>query len=321
METASRDCYPVHIPSVTPASVNKIECPECREKHEAKKEEKSFPQNKYILTRIKTKPSKQPTTIEFEKCEEHGKELSLYCKEPDCGKIICRLCLGKHHKRHNVIAIEEQRKDVLMRDLARIDLNLETKVKIMSQAKKNMEERTKSVIEEIKKKKEEFDRHYEMIIEKGEGLSRIQNLLIDYKVSEMNSNLEVLRSLKQDIWNKEEISQEDIMNSQEAVRGIIENINEKLSGERCFDYPVITMGGSSVEEFLGEVTRHEITVSMPKLQKQIEGQLIPRTINDADELICTGIFKFLPRKKSALHKAVFDRKNFQNFENNSIADH
>ena len=129
----------------------------------------------------------------------------------------------------------------------------------------------------------------------------------------MNSNLELLRTLKQDIRTEEEISHEDIMNSQEAARGIIEKINANLSGERCFDYPVITMGESSVEEFLGEVTRQEIFVSMPKLQKQMEGQLIPRTIKDADEWLCTGIFKFLPRKKfcstqSCVPGSGFNRK-------------
>ena len=37
------------------------ECPECRQKHEAKKEEKSFPQNKYILTQIKMKSAQEQT--------------------------------------------------------------------------------------------------------------------------------------------------------------------------------------------------------------------------------------------------------------------
>ena len=51
---------------------NKIECPECREKHEAENKEKSFPQNKYILTQIKRKSSKEQSTAhEFQKCVDH----------------------------------------------------------------------------------------------------------------------------------------------------------------------------------------------------------------------------------------------------------
>ena len=282
-----------------------IECPECHEKHEAKKEEKSFPQNKYILAQIKRKPSKQPTTIEFEKYEEHGMELrNLFCKEPGCGMPICRLCLTKYHKKHNIIHIEAQEKDILMRHLMKTDTNLETVVEILSKAKKNIGERTQSVIDKIKKKKEEFDRHFENIIKEAEVKNQLQNKQIDDEVSAMNSNIELLRSLTQNIENEEEISHEEIMNSQETLRGIIENFNVNLSGERSFEYPVMTMAGSSANEILGVVTQDKVTVSMPDLSKEIEGQLVPRTIKNATELKCTGMFKFLFRNHFALRKPV-----------------
>ena len=281
---------------------NKIECPECRDKHEAKKDEKSLPQNKYILTQIKRKSShEQPTVHKFQKCIDHRKELSnLFCREPGCGMPICRLCLRKHHKKHDVIHIEEQEKEVLMTDLMRIDMNLGIKVELMLQAKKNIGERTQSVIEEIQKKKEEFDRHFEKMIKEAEGQNKLQNMLIDDEVSAMNSNIELLRSLRQNFENEEEISHEEIMNNQETVRGIFENINVNLSGERSFGYPVITMGGSSAEEFLGEVTQDEITVCLPDVLKQIEAQLIPSAIKDATELKCTGKFTL-----NFLHKLVY----------------
>ena len=257
-------------------------------KHEAKKEEKSFPQNKYILTQIKRKPPKQPTTIGFQKCEEHRKELSLYCKEPDCGKPICRLCLGKHHKKHDIIAIEEQGKEVLMRDLMRIDMNLGTKVEMILQAKKNIGERTKSTIEEIKRKKEEFDRHFQKMIKEAEGQSRLQSMLIDDEISAMYSNIQLLRSLRQNIQNEEEISHEEIISSREAIRGIIENINANLSGERSFEYPVVSLFGCFVEEFLGDVTQEEITIPMPDLHTEMKEQVIPKNITNAAELNCTS---------------------------------
>ena len=253
---------------------NKIECPECREKHEAKKEEKSFPQNKYILTQIKRKSAEEQTkACEFQKCIDHEKELSnLFCREPGCGMPICRLCLIKDHRKHDVINIEKQEKEVLMKDLVRTDINLETKVEMMSQAKKDIEEGTKSFVEEIKKKKEEFDRHFQMMIKEAELKNKLQSMLIDDEVSAMNSNLDLLRSLRQNIENEEEISHEEILNSQETVRGIIENINVNLSGERSFEYPVKTVGRYFAEDILGEITRQEITVSLQDVQKQIGGQ-------------------------------------------------
>ena len=65
----------------------KLECPECRVKHKAKNEEKSFAQNKYILSQIKKKINKEDSLDEFKKCEEHGKELNLFCRSPGCDKI------------------------------------------------------------------------------------------------------------------------------------------------------------------------------------------------------------------------------------------
>ena len=220
----------------------------------------------------------------------------MFCREPGCGMPICRLCLIKDHRKHDVINIEKQEKEVLMRNLIRTDMNLETKVEIMLQAKKNIEERTKSVIEEIKTKKEEFDRHFEKMIKEAEEQNKLQNMLIDDEVSAMNSNIELLRSLRQNIQNEEEISHEEFMNNQETVREIIENSNVNLSSQRLFQRPVITMGGLSAEEILGEVTQDEITIYMPDLQKQTEEQLTPRAIKYATELKCTGRFNLFCRK-------------------------
>ena len=283
---------------------HKLECPECREKHEAKKEEKSFPQNKYILTQMKRKSAQeQPKAHEFQKCLYHVKELSnLFCKEPGCRKPICRLCLIKNHKKHDVIDIEECKKEVLMKDLIRTCKNLETKVEMMSQTKETIGERTKSAIEEIKQKKEEFDRHFEKMTTEAEEQNRLQNLLISDEISAMNSNLELLKSLRQNIENEEEISHEEIFNSQETVTGIVENINVNLSGERSFGYPAVSLDRCSIQEFLGEVTREEITVSLPDLQKRIDGQLVPRAIKDATELKCKGTFKCLCRKHALCTK-------------------
>ena len=128
----------------------------------------------------------------------------------------------------------------------------------------------------------------------------------------MNSNLELLRSLRQNIENEGVISHEEILNSQETVKGIIENINANLSGERSFECPFLTRGESSVEEFLGEVTRDEISVSLPDVPKQIKEQLIPRAIKDATELKCTGTFKFSVQTCVLIFSASFISKKTVN---------
>ena len=274
-----------------------IECPECRKKHEAKSEEKSFPQNKYLLNQIKKKPNAQPSRpSQFETCERHGEELNLFCTESRCRKAICRLCLRKQHRGHVAFPIEDHERDVLMQELETINKNLATKVEMISAAKKNIEHRTKVVMEEIQKKKEEFFRHFEKMIKEIEEKNKLEHTYIDKEVSAIKSNIDLLKSLKQNIEKEEEMRHEEIMSSQETVRGIIENINANLPGERSFGYPAASLNPSSAEEILGGVTREEITISMPDLQMEMDEQVITRLTTNASELKCTGKFYSVLRK-------------------------
>ena len=88
----------------------KLQCPECRAKHDARNKEKSFPQNKYLLIQINRKPTEtrelQSERREKELCEEHGKVVVLFCKETGCQKPICVLCFKKYHKRHDIIDVD-----------------------------------------------------------------------------------------------------------------------------------------------------------------------------------------------------------------------
>ena len=199
---------------------NKLDCPECKTKHKAANKEKSFPQNKYVLTLMKRKTSnEQSTPNEFVKCEDHGEDLNMYCQEPECNTPVCRTCLRTEHKGHLAFPIEEQEKDVLMKDLKKIKWNLEAKVEMISDARKHIGNRTTVVIEEINKKKEEFDRYFEKMITEAEGQNRQSNMLIDNEISAMNSNLDLLRSLQQRMENDEVMSYEEIMNNQDTVWG------------------------------------------------------------------------------------------------------
>ena len=109
---------------------NKIECPEGREKHEAKKEAKSFSQNKYILVQMKRGTPKldhaQP-----ERCREHGKELNIFCKEPECQLIICLSCLCRDHKKHDFVELEDRKKElteILQKNVKTVAETLEKKM-------------------------------------------------------------------------------------------------------------------------------------------------------------------------------------------------
>ena len=148
---------------------NQIECPKCKSRHEIRKEGKTFPQNRYIMAHIKRKNTEQQTPSEFEKCEEHGKELNLFCLNSECYKAVCRTCLRKKHKKHDITDIEEHEKETLVRDTLQTELNLKAKSEIISEARNSIGHRTVSVIEMIKKKKEETLNFFDKMIKETEG--------------------------------------------------------------------------------------------------------------------------------------------------------
>ena len=119
-----------HVPRILPCShtlcekclkqlvrENHLECPECREKHRVVNEVKTFPQNKYILAYIRRKEAeniKSEQELNTVTCEKHGKEMTLYCKNPDCSTTICQTCLTRQHRGHDVVEIEEVERKALL---------------------------------------------------------------------------------------------------------------------------------------------------------------------------------------------------------------
>ena len=252
-----------------------VECSECEEKHEAKQEEESFPQNKYILSQIKTKSwKKQPIAHEFQKCEEHGNTLNIFCKEPGCNKPICRSCLTKQHQKHEVTLIEELEKEALARDVVKMKVNLETKVKIMCDARKNIGGKCKEVVDEIKKKRELINKYFEKMIKETEGQNQLADVYIDDELSAMYSNIELLSAIQKDIERGKNMNYEEIMRNRDTVIGITEHNARDLSGNRSFNYPDYVIadralaaelsGESFAEELLGRVVRRNHTLPLPR---------------------------------------------------------
>ena len=79
-----------------------LRCPFDKITHPAKQKEKSFSQN--ILNQIRRISMEEKQKISRRR-EEHGKELSLFCKEPGCQTPICVTCLRCHHRKHDFVWI------------------------------------------------------------------------------------------------------------------------------------------------------------------------------------------------------------------------
>ena len=168
----------VHVPRILPCGHsmchncvgrliqrNKLECPDCRMKHEAKNKEKSFPRNKHILVQMSRRTSK-PGHVQPEKCREHGKELNIFCKEPGCQRIICRICLSRNHRRHEVVDAEEGMNeviDILQKNIKAVTDNLQKKIRIITTAKKDAAKNIDRNLNELKIKKQYMMKKYDEI--------------------------------------------------------------------------------------------------------------------------------------------------------------
>ena len=143
----------------------KIECPECRKTHAVVEGVKTFPQNKYILTNIRRKHNTRndfddnDSEKKIAKCPEHGKDIILYCKRLDCQKSICQVCITKYHRGHDVVDIDEVKKEVKEILLSNIKLakeDLQRKRNKISAANIETKSKTEICISSLKAKKEEI---------------------------------------------------------------------------------------------------------------------------------------------------------------------
>ena len=264
----------------------KLECPECRAKHDAKNEEKSFPQNKYILIQIRrsVKSNEERVPKGYDRCKDHGKELSLFCQEPDCQIAICQSCLLKYHKKHDAVELEEEMKQSVIVEVEKIRKNLNSKMLLISSVKEDIEKKTEESINELRRKQEEINRQIEEMINKALETKRETNLHLDDEISAMNVNVVLLDNIFQNIERKDEINYEEIAGIQEMVKEIHENNMKHFSGTRNFRYPKILMDQDIVKSLKKAVLSEDITID---LTKNINPGDV--SITSASDVHCSGM--------------------------------
>ena len=239
---------------------NKIECPECRKKHEAKKEEKSFPQNKYILVQMKRRtPKLQSDQSPIEKCKEHGKELNIFCKEPGCQRVICLSCLSQGHKKHEVVEIEERRKeaiDILQINIKAVTDNLERKIRNITKAKEDVAEIFEKNLKELKMKKAEMMKQYDAMIKETEKQMKQINIKAAQDLNAINENVNLLHDMNKSADATEGVTYRDVVNKLDTVSSIIKNVNKHLTGTITYEYREYITNTET------QTSRKEITVEI-----------------------------------------------------------
>ena len=214
---------------------DKLECPECRKNHEAEGI-KSFPQNKYLLSQVKRKSPEDVTIHKAKLCEEHQYELILFCLEASCQRAICISCLNEKHRRHDVTGIECGQREVLTRNLSIIERNLKNKLAVFSAAKNDVRNKGENCKLDLKKRKEEIDKHFDEMAKEVDQKVMESVYLIDNQIEAVNENIKCLQSLKNTAENNDTDTKDSTINTFETVVEIKENVRSNLSGVRIFSF-------------------------------------------------------------------------------------
>ena len=271
---------------------NKLKCPECRAKHGARKEEKSFPQNKYLLMQIKRKPinvrvrGAQRSNKEI--CVEHNRELVLFCKEPECLEPVCLLCLKNDHRRHDVVGIVDEKGEVLMMMISFIEKNLKEKVAVLNSVKDDVNRKTKGFLKDLETRRNEIEQQFDKTKKEAESQETKVNSSVDNETAALNESLNLLSSIRKNAENMDENEDKrysETMDRLDMLEGVRRTVNRHLSGERTYSYPKFL--SEKITPFDCDDVRFNI--KLPEINENIVLLMTPmRSITQASQLKCTG---------------------------------
>ena len=203
--------------------------------------------------------------------------------------LSCISCLADHNK-HDVKGIEAKEKEFLKRDLE-FKMILETRLKLISEAKETVDERIDKCMNDLRKTKDEFIRCFDKMIEEVQDHGNQTNKGSEKEISAITASIEVLNSIQENCEAEDGTNQETIADYRETVLAIIENNKTNLSGTRSCKFLVFNTDGLSAETFSKRLASKEHTIVLPDFKKketQIKNKL-PAQISSSHPR-CTGTF-------------------------------
>ena len=268
---------------------NSMECPECGETHNVKNDVRTFPQNKYILINIKKKLEdsvKEVAPREVAKCEEHGRELILFCKRSECQKAICLKCLTRSHREHDVVDIVEEEKDVLSDEVEIILKTLKEKKQVAQAVQTTLTDLCDACVKKLRENekrclrlvKERFEYLIKTVDEQRQSTTNIRE-----DISSLDQHQELLYNIKENINNDVDVATyEDIASNREVLDSIRVNIECNLSGEKSYQFldyqPNQDKMENHVEILCDQLVKREIKLS----------EIIAAAKTKTPEFRCTG---------------------------------
>ena len=194
-----KKCLRKLLPSDGELKCPQCRCPLCRNKCKKNKDERSFPENQYIVTYLKYKTEKEKE--DGNKCPKHQKELNLFCKAPECKCFTCAKCVNEDHWNHDYVVVDVQKEkgESLLSDIKSLKEEMESKREKLLASKKQVEVNNASSINAIELRKNEIIRKmtakvtvkFDSFIEevKDQDLEMKQKLNEQLRMLEYNLNM------------------------------------------------------------------------------------------------------------------------------------
>ena len=181
----------------------------------------------YLLANIHRKMSVQTTKEIVEekvaKCEAHGKELILYCKQIGCGKVICQKCLSKFHREHDVVDIEEKERLTLLNKVTSLTEKLESRKQTILLAEAEIINLHTTCIRELEMQQEKILRlvgaRFLALKEKVTEQSGKNKAEIDEDVRCHDHYLEILENIKKNS-SSDVARHDDVVDAMDTVDSI-----------------------------------------------------------------------------------------------------
>ena len=230
------------------------ECPECRKKHRAVNNEvTTFPQNKYILVNVRrrqeefVKNKQNESSENVNICEKHGKQLSLYCKGPECSTTICQTCFTRSHRGegHDVVETEEIEKEALQQEMGVVIKRLQERRRLILEA----DNKNSECVQKITDRR---DHLIEIVTQRCDQLlAQVNNESMQEdssdKLKVIEAQLDLLHSIKENA-DKEVITHEVIESNRETMISIQNKVPELAN--TVFEFEVTERTADSIDRFV-----------------------------------------------------------------------
>ncbi len=209
-----------------------LTCPICRAEHITDdRRARGFGENQYIVAALERQEK------EFSRCPKHNREMTLYCRNQSCLKLICAKCHLREHKMHNVEDIEDQREEN-KKVITEAKQVVDDGIKKLTKAQDSMIEKLTLSIDEIEKTRDHLkdnidkimDNYTKQCMEHHESNMRI----IESNKGLLETRVQKLESMKSNASNMRDGN----IFPENTLQGIKDGAHffSKTDGMKCLSY-------------------------------------------------------------------------------------